>query len=65
MLLWVLLYWGLGLAFREMLALFPALAGSHWGMFFAASFVTFLAVWDGLRLCLLLGLYRRAETVMN
>jgi membrane-associated phospholipid phosphatase len=56
-----LLFWLLGLALHQLITLVPAFAGSPWGGFLAAGLGTFLTIWGGLKLLLLLGLYRRDE----
>jgi membrane-associated phospholipid phosphatase len=49
----------LGLVLEPLLALVPSAAGSVWGSFLAAGLGTFFAVWGGMKLLLLLGLYRK------
>jgi membrane-associated phospholipid phosphatase len=55
-----LLFLLLGLALKQALALVPSVANSPWGTFLTASLGTFLTVWGGIKLLLLLGLYRKA-----
>lgn len=54
-----LLFLLLGLALKLLLTLLPALAGSPWGTFLTAGLATFLTVWGGMKLFLLLGLYKK------
>jgi membrane-associated phospholipid phosphatase len=54
-----LLFLMLGLVLKAALALVPAVAGSAWGVFLAAGLGTFFTVWGGMKLLLLLGLYRK------
>lgn len=54
-----LLFLGLRLALEQALALVPAAAGSAWGIFLTAGLGTFLAVWGGMKLLLVLGLYQK------
>ena len=54
-----LLFLLLGLALRQALALVPAVAGSPWGTFLTAGLGTFLTVWGGIKLLMLLGLYQK------
>ena len=49
----------LGLALKQALALVPAVADSPWGTFLTAGLGTFLTVWGGIKLLLLLGLYKK------
>ncbi|MCU0237386.1 MAG: phosphatase PAP2 family protein [Acidobacteria bacterium] len=54
-----LLFLLLGLALNEAIALAPAVVASPWRRFLVAGLGAFLTLWGGLRLFLLLGLYRR------
>ena len=56
-----LLFLLLGLALQQALTLVPAVAGSPWGSFLSAGLGTFLTVWGGMKLLLLLGLYQPQE----
>ncbi len=54
----ILLFWGLALALRQLASLLPSWAASQWGRFLASALATFLCLWIGMKLFLLLGLYR-------
>jgi hypothetical protein len=56
-----LLFWLLGLALHQLVILAPAIAGSPWGRLLNAGLGVFLSVWIGMKLFLLLGLYRKEE----
>lgn len=54
-----LLFWLLSLALGLAFARVPAVAGSPWASFLTAGLGTFLSVWGGIKLLLLLGLYKK------
>lgn len=56
-----LLFWLLHQALSLAMHALPVVAASPWGSFLAAGLATFLAVWGGVKLFLLLGLYREQE----
>jgi membrane-associated phospholipid phosphatase len=59
MLLGGFLFWLLSLALELAFARVPAMAGSPWASFLLACIGTFLSVWGGIKLLLLLGLYKK------